>query len=244
MPGESVAARIVLIVSANSEWRPTVEALQPAQIEATPYGETFRHIVEGEPLQILHGGWGKIAAAASTEYAIAAWRPHLLINLGTCGGIAGRIPRGETLVVTRTLAYDIEEAMGDSVEAIRAYTTDIDVRWLDAVLPEAPRTPLVSGDRDLRPVDLEHLVGRYDAVAADWESAAIAYVASRRGTPLVIVRTVSDLVDTTHGETIGDLPRFEQASTSIMRTLLLEHLPAIVRAFRSGGPPAAPLAAS
>jgi adenosylhomocysteine nucleosidase len=229
---DPTGARIVVLVSANAEWRPTLEVLQPRQIDATPYGGTFTHHVNGERLRFAHGGWGKISAAASTDYAISTWRPDLLINLGTCGGIAGRIARGETLIVTRTLAYDIEEAMGDSAEAIAAYTTDVDVTWLAGVLPTARRTHLVSGDRDLRPIDVEGLVRRYDAVAADWESAAIAYVAARRGTPLVIARTVSDLVDTDHGETIGDLPRFENAASSIMARLF-EALPAVIRAFRA-----------
>jgi adenosylhomocysteine nucleosidase len=239
MPSERTAERIVVLVSANAEWRPTVEALRPARMDATPYGGSFPSEVGGERLRIVHGGWGKISAAASTEYVISTWRPELLINVGTCGGIVGRISRGETLVVTRTLAYDIEEAMGDSVEAVRAYTTDIDVGWLDGLLPGARRTHLVSADRDLRPIDVEDLVRRYDAVAADWESAAIAYVASRRATPLVIIRTVSDLVDTERGETIGDLARFERAANSIMPALLGE-LPAIVGAFRAGVRPTAP----
>ena len=83
----------------------------------------------------------------------------------------------------------------------------------------------------MRPIDLEDLVRRYDAVAADWESAAIAYVASRRRTPLVIVRMVSDLVGPDGGEVIGDLPRFQEAAASVMRRLL-DDLPAIVAAFR------------
>jgi adenosylhomocysteine nucleosidase len=239
MPSERIAEGIVVLVSANAEWRPTVEALRPTQMESTPYGDWFTFEVGRERLRVVHGGWGKISAAASTEYVISTWQPELLINLGTCGGIAGRIARGETLVVTRTIAYDIEEAMSDSVAAVKAYTTDIDVGWLDSLLPGARRTHLVSGDRDLRPIDVEDLVRRYDAVAADWESAAIAYVASRRATPLAIIRTVSDLVDTERGETIGDLARFESAAHSIMPALFGE-LPAIVGAFRAAPRPAAP----
>ena len=222
---------IVVLVSANAEWGPVVETLDPDVLGTTPYGATFESGVAGERLRFLEGGWGKTSAAASTEYAISAWQPDLLINIGTCGGIAGRIERGETIVVTRTIPYDIEEAMGDAAEAVRARTSDLDVRWLDGVLPTAQRTHLVSGDRDLRPVDLEDLVRRYDAVAADWESAAIAYVASRRGTPLAIVRMVSDLVGLDGGEVIGDLPRFQEAAASVMRRLL-DELPAIVAAFR------------
>jgi adenosylhomocysteine nucleosidase len=231
MSADVASSHVVVLVSANAEWGPVVEALRPHETGTTPYGATFESDVAGERLRFLHGGWGKTSAAASTEYALSAWRPVLLINIGTCGGIAGRIGRGETIVVTRTIPYDIEEAMGDAAEAVRARTSDLDVRWLDGVLPTARRTPLVSGDRDLRPTDVEELVRRYDAVAADWESAAIAYVASLRGTPLAILRTVSDLVGSDGGEAIGDLPRFQDAAASVMRRLLHE-LPAIVAAFR------------
>ena len=231
MTADMAASRIVVLVSANAEWGPVVEALHPEVLGTTPYGVTFECEVAGERLRFLHGGWGKTAAAASTEYALSAWRPDLLINIGTCGGIAGRIGRGETIVVTRTIPYDIEEAMGDAAEAVQARTSDVDVAWLDGVLPMARRTHLVSGDRDLRPGDVQELVRRYDAVAGDWESAAIAYVASLRGTPLAIVRMVSDLVGTDGGEVIGDLPRFQDAAASVMRRLL-DELPAIVAAFR------------
>jgi adenosylhomocysteine nucleosidase len=231
MTATAAAPRIVVFVSADAEWGPVVQALHPDVLGTTPYGATFESSVAGERLRFLQGGWGKTSAAASTEYAISAWQPDLLINIGTCGGIAGRISRGETIVVTRTIPYDIEEAMGDPAEAVRARTSDLDVGWLDGVLPRALRTHLVSGDRDLRPVDVMDLVRRYDAVAADWESAAIAYVASRRGTSLTIVRMVSDLVGTDGGEVIGDLPRFQDAAASVMRRLL-DELPAIVAAFR------------
>ena len=57
------------------------------------------------------GGWGKVAAAASAEYAVARWHPRYLVNLGTCGGITGRIDRFAIVLVNRTIIYDIYEAM-------------------------------------------------------------------------------------------------------------------------------------
>jgi adenosylhomocysteine nucleosidase len=167
--------RVVVLVSANAEWAPVKEALRPERLERSPYGECFVHAVGDEPVLFLHGGWGKISAAASTDYAISRWQPDVLINIGTCGGIEGRAQRGETILVTRTLAYDIYEAMGDSAEAIRAYTTDVDLSWLDASFPlSVRRVSMVSGDRDLVPSEVPGLVERFGAVAGDWESAAIA----------------------------------------------------------------------
>jgi adenosylhomocysteine nucleosidase len=149
---------IVVLISANAEWAAVKECSSPERVEPTPYGECFTHSAGNEDVLFFHGGWGKIAAAASTEYAISRWRPEVLINLGTCGGIEGRVQRGEKLLVTRAITYDVQEAMGDSLEAIRSYTTDIDMTWLDDSLPlEARRVAMVSGDRDLVPSQVSEL---------------------------------------------------------------------------------------
>jgi adenosylhomocysteine nucleosidase len=215
--------RIVVAISADAEWASTRKILAPAKLGVSPYGECFTVDINGETVMLFHGGWGKISAAASAEYAIATWQPDILINLGTCGGIAGRVQPGDTLLVTRTIVYDIREGIGDSDDAIRAYTTEIDAAWLGDDFPVVVRRSLlVSGDRDLVPADVPHIVNQYDAIAADWESAAIAYVAQRRRTRVLILRAVSDLVDAERGEAeaIGNLPLYQERCDTVMRPLL------------------------
>jgi adenosylhomocysteine nucleosidase len=215
--------RFVVVISANAEWSAIGKVLKTANLSVSPYGEYAVVDVSGEPVLLFHGGWGKISAAASTEYAIATWQPQVLINLGTCGGIAGRVDTGDKLLVTRTLAYDIQEAIADPDEAVREYTTDVDTTWLGDDFPVVVRRSLlVSADRDLAPADVPDLVTRYGAVAADWESAAIAHVARRRGTRLLILRAVSDLVDGARGqgEAIGNLPLYQQRCDAVMQSLL------------------------
>jgi adenosylhomocysteine nucleosidase len=221
--------RIAVVISANAEWKPVKEALAPAQIERSPYGEFFTHTIAGEPVLFVHGGWGKIDAAASAEYVIGRWRPRLLINLGTCGGIEGRMQRLERLLVTRTVVYDIQEAMGDSAEAIADYSTDIDLDWLDERFPlRHRRAAMYSADRDLIASAVADLTRRFpEVVAADWESASIARVAGRRQTRLLILRAASDLVSEKHGEAAGNLPLFQNNAAALMR-LLLDDLRAIV----------------
>ncbi len=169
----------------------------------------------------FQGGWGKIAAAASTQYVIDRWRPRLLVNLGTCGGFEGRIERGTILLVEKTIVYDITEQMGDAQGAIDHYTTDIDLSWLRQPYPLAVRRSLlVSGDRDLLVEDVPRLAARYGAVAGDWESGAIAWAAARSHTPLLILRGVTDLVGASGGEAYGDLALFEQAAEEVLARLV------------------------
>lgn len=216
---------MIVLISADAEWRALGRLLPGTARKLSPFGEFFLAHIQEKPYLFFQGGWGKIAAAASTQYVIERWKPKLLFNLGTCGGFEGRIERGAILLVDMTIVYDITEQMGDAQGAIDHYTTRIDLSWLQEPYPLAvQRSLMVSGDRDLLVEDIPHLAARFGAVAGDWESGAIAWTARRNRTPLLILRGVTDLVSSSGGEAYGDLAFFEQAAGDIL-TRLIEALP-------------------
>ena len=218
---EKSSIRTVVIISANVEWRALREIFPQADYQRGPYGEWFTMQTAGQEVIFMHGGWGKIAAAASAQYAIDRWHPALLVNLGTCGGFEGEIERGAIVLVDKTIVYDIIEQMGDFDEHIAHYTTEIDLSWLATPYPQAVRrTLLVSGDRDLLVEEIPMLKARYGAAAGDWESGAIAWVAARNNQRLLILRGVTDLVGSGGGEAYGKIEVFEQATRGIMRQLV------------------------
>jgi adenosylhomocysteine nucleosidase len=214
----------VVIVSANTEWK-VVKAIFPeARTEPTPWGESFEHVfdITGKPTRVVifHGGWGKVAAAGSAQYAIDRWKPRYVINLGTAGGFAGSIERHAVVLANRTVIYDIKEAMGDSAEAIADYSVDLDLSWLPQPYPSSVTTTLlVSGDRDLVPVELADLATKYKAVAGDWESGAIAYTCARNKQRVLILRGITDLVNPAGGEAYGNMAVFAEGANIVMRQL-------------------------
>jgi adenosylhomocysteine nucleosidase len=207
----------VTLVSANAEWRAATAILAPAAPEASPLGELF----EAGGVTYFHGGWGKVSAAATAQYVIDRFRPALLVNLGTCGGFAGRVERGSVLLVRRTIIYDILEQMGDPAQAVADRSAELDLSWLRTPYPH-PVQPglLVSADRDILPEDIPMLVEKYGAVAADWESGAIAWVAKRNGVRCLILRGVSDLVGAGGGEAYGNIELFRANTHKVMQTLI------------------------
>jgi adenosylhomocysteine nucleosidase len=223
--------RIVVLICSDAEWRATRAAMPGSLPRSSPFGNWSYPLKDFFPdcpheLIFFHTGWGKIAAAAATQYAIQRWSPSLLVNLGTCGGFAGFIDHGEILLVDRTLVYDIDEQMGDHDAAIARYTTTIDLSWLGELTPlPVRRDLLVSADRDLWVKDLRMLQERYGAVAGDWESGAIAYVAARNHIRLLILRAVSDLVGPSEAEAYGNLELYRQSTLEIMPRLI-QSLPA------------------
>ncbi|MBI3163035.1 MAG: 5'-methylthioadenosine/S-adenosylhomocysteine nucleosidase [Chloroflexi bacterium] len=210
----------MVIISANAEWRVVKELYPNLEIQHSPYGEISHLELEASHLTLFHGGWGKISAAATAQYVIDHFQPDLLINLGTCGGFTGRIETGTIILVERTLVYDIIEQMGDGAEAIQHYASSLDLSWLPANLPyPALRGLLVSADRDIVVEDIPMLIEKYDAVAADWESGAIAWVAKKNNTRLLILRAVSDLVGGDGGEAYGNIELFHERTKIVMREL-------------------------
>ena len=231
MPG------IVIIISANIEWEAILRLFPNTIINKSIYGDWFEDNVDmdGKKLPVIfyHGGWGKISAAASTQFVIDRWSPCLLINLGTCGGFEGDIERGTIILVDRTIVYDIIEQMGDHDEHIEYYSTRIDLSWLGNIYPIPVRKALlVSGDRDLIPNEIPYLKSQYNAVAGDWETGAIAWVASHNEIKLLMLRGVTDLVGLKGGEAYGNIVLFRSATKEIM-SQLVDSLPGWIKIFEA-----------
>lgn len=237
--------RAAIIICANTEWRAALPHFPNAKVRPSPLGEWFETKIKPPPTSgqigirtgilgetgnrtiFFHSGWGKIAAAASAQYVIDRWSPQLLINLGTCGGLRGEIERGEIVLVEKTIVYDLVEQMSDPEAAIRHYTTEIDLSWLSELYPHpVRRTLMVSGDRDLIPDEAPILKAKYGAVAGDWESGSIAWVAARNGVRCLVLRGVTDLVGPGGGEAYGGNRRvFAEGAAAILKTLI-QSLPA------------------
>jgi adenosylhomocysteine nucleosidase len=223
---DQTSARVVVLVSADAEWRAIRTIYPRAAYQASPFGEWFLEEVglgDGSSLRLVffQGGWGKIAAAAATQYIIDRWHPELVINLGTCGGFAGEIALGEIILVEKAVSYDIFEQMGDPAAHSSHYTTRLDLSWLGETYPNpVVRTTIASGDRDLVPAEIPGLKSRFAAQAGDWESAAIAWVAGRNSQRCLILRGVSDLVDEQGSPAYGDDEYFERAAQRLMQQLV------------------------
>lgn len=227
---ENAETRVVVVISANTEWRTVSRHVPAADTFTSPFGAglvtDIATAAGTERVIFLHGGWGKIAAAASTQYAIDRWAPELLVNLGTCGGFAGDVERETIILAERTLVYDIVEQMGDQKAALAHYATDLDLSWLTPPSPcPVRRSLLISGDRDLIPNEIPQLRTQFGAVAGDWESGAIAYVAARNQTRCLILRGVTDLVGDSGGEAYGDGMQFFRTSAERVMRRLVHTLP-------------------
>lgn len=215
--------KVIVLVSAIAEWAGVKPLFPDAVFKTTPFGETSDVRLGAWNLTLMHSGWGKIASAASMQYVIDHHSPDLIVNLGTCGGFEGVSTRGDLILVDRAIVYDILELM-DEADITPYYASALDLGWLAETHPFPTRRGLIaSADSDLLPEKIPFLRSK-GALAADWESAALAWVATKNNARLLILRMVSDLVSEKGGEAYGDITLFQERSMEIMKQLF-EQLP-------------------
>jgi adenosylhomocysteine nucleosidase len=211
---------LVVVVSANAEWEAVKPSYSQAEIQHYLYGEFFQAMIREWPVLFFHTGWGKTASAAALQHIVDLHRPDLVINLGTCGGFKGVVERGEVILVERTFMYDIVEMM-DTADVTDYYASALDLTWLAEPYPYLVRRGLIaSADSDLLPEKIPFLTSQ-GALAADWESAALAWVAQKNKVRLLILRAVSDIVSEEGGEVYDQIEIFNERAKEIMKQLVM-----------------------
>lgn len=215
--------KTIVLISAIAEWNAVKPLFPDAKLLRFPFGECFDIVLQDEQISFFHSGWGKIASAGSMQYVIDKYAPDLIVNLGTCGGFEGAVQQGETILVEKTYVYDIVELMGD-LDIVSYYASALDLSWLPEPYPyPARRGMIASADSDLPPAKIPFLRS-LGAIAADWESAALAWVAQQNNTRLLILRGVSDMVSEGGGEAYNNIEIFNERARGIMQQLV-EQLP-------------------
>lgn len=223
--------KITVMISAIAEWKAIKEIFPGLIIQPCPYGDTAMLNLKGFDIKLFHSGWGKIASAGAIQYVIDHEQPDLIVNLGTCGGFEGLIQLGEIVLVERTFIYDIVELMGD-LNIVEYYASTLDLSWLPEPYPHPVRKGiLASADSDLPPQKIAYLKSM-GAMAGDWESGALAWVAKKNNARLLILRGVSDLVNEEAGEAYDNLALFEERTKVIMQKLF-DQLPDWLRSVKN-----------
>ena len=218
-------AEIVIVVASATEWRVVLDHYHAVPEAYAPYEYFTRDITTdsgSRPAVFVHSGCGKAPAAAATQYGIDTWQPCVVVSVGTCGAIDPALKVKDTVLATKTVVYDLCERSGGQDEMISQFTTELDLDWITPPYPspEVPGT-VVTGDQDVDPARAEWLHKEYGAVAGDWESGAIAYVAQNlNGRRCLILRTVSDVVTGDGSDIYAGADTFTQRVATVLPPLL------------------------
>ena len=59
----NIEGKVVVLISANAEWRCVLNFYQEAVLQQSPVGTYFHTSLADKEVIFFHGGWGKISAA-------------------------------------------------------------------------------------------------------------------------------------------------------------------------------------
>jgi len=191
--------------------------LNPSDVSTSVFGELFEH----KEILFFQTGWTKTAAAAGTQFVVDTYEPEQIINIGTCGGFSGHVEVGDILLINKAVIYDLYERMGDPEEVLKKFTTNLDIAHISPGIKENTKiATIASADSDVEVLNVEVLYEKFGAVAADWESGSIAYIAALNSQRLSILRGVTDVVSSTNGEAYGNEALFAERTEKVIRKLI------------------------
>ncbi|MDR0669558.1 MAG: 5'-methylthioadenosine/S-adenosylhomocysteine nucleosidase [Treponema sp.] len=175
--------------------------------------ECYRGILEEKPVVLLRCGIGKVNAAVGCALLVDHFKPGLVINTGSAGGIGGGLRFGDTVISTGLRYHDVDvtgfkyspgQVPGQPavfpVDEALIHKAEIAVQELKAekTLPESfnhVRGVIASGDIFMHePEKIDRVRKTFpDVLAVEMEGAAIAHTCRLFSAPFLIIRSLSDI---------------------------------------------------
>lgn len=185
---------------------------------------------------LIQSGIGKVNVAISTTLLIQQFKPELIINTGSAGGLQPGLSLGDVVVSTSVTYHDADArafgyTMGQIPGMPESYAADKTLIHhvndvLNTLEQHVREGMIVSGDSFIgteqqRAVILKHFP---NAMAAEMEAAAIAQTCYQFNVPFIVTRAISDLADGDAGMTFEAFLKVASKSSSQMVIALIQKL--------------------
>jgi nucleoside phosphorylase len=199
--------KLCFLIAMMAEAKPLIERFGLQQIEGY-FGDLptrlYSGILNGKELYVVLNGQqngldlvGCEAATLTTELAISRLHPDLLINAGTCGAFrADGAAIGDVYLSQGSVMFH-DRRVGDDggwAEMGLGNYPCIDATEIARALSLKLGKCTTGSSLDMTDTDLA-IMRRNGGQLKDMEAGAIAYVASLHKTPLLCVKSVTDLCD-------------------------------------------------
>lgn len=173
----------------------------------TAHCRFYEGTLNGLHVVLLQSGIGKVNAAIGTTLLIERFRPSLVINTGSAGGLDANLEIGDVVISTEMLYHDVDATAfgylpGQLPAMPPAFPADPSlIRLAERAAGGTPgirRTvcgPMASGDVFMSdPKRIARLKATFPKVkAVEMEGAAIAHVCYQCDVPFLVVRSLSDI---------------------------------------------------
>lgn len=166
---------------------------------------TIGHL-RGVETVLLRSGIGKVNAAMTTAVLIHEFKPDVLINTGSAGGLSPELKVGDVVISTEVRHHDVDVTAfgyeyGQVPQLPAAFTADdklISIAYKASEEDTELKTVkglIATGDSFMNdPARVKAIAEIFPGLqAVEMEAAAIAQVAHQFDVPFVVIRALSDI---------------------------------------------------
>ena len=224
--------KVLIVMAMAAEANPIVSALELASID-TPAHMPFRWFrgpaasldvmvaVNGKDFRHDVDSIATLPSALNALQAIQVFDPDLVITAGTAGGWSrhGTAVGDVFLNAERFVHHDRRIELGGFVEYGVGSYAGLAVDGLAGRLGFKVGTITTSNSLDESPTD-DVQIRSLDGRVKEMEAAAVAYVCELFGTPVMAVKTITDLVDSPVATSEQFLDNFELASSRLREAIV------------------------
>jgi len=158
-------------------------------------------------------GVGKTNAGITTQYIIDKYKPKYIINIGLAGGLDEKIKKGDIVIADKLIQHDFDISVFGYAKGYMSTGTEPNkptIYYSNEDLINIFKEKLkknnefkniyietiATGDCFVsNKKDKENIKKIFNAKAVDMESAAIAQTANKNNIPVLIIRNISDSLD-------------------------------------------------
>lgn len=213
----------------KSEAGPLIKSLQlRKQNQAFRSGipfEVYQGNLESVQLSLLVSGTdpdfhvdnvATVPAALMTYLAIEKFKPDLVLNAGTAGGIGGRgCEIGDVYLSSGKFCFhDRRIPLPGFDQYGMGFYPSCDTSAIASALKLKTGTISTGNSLDLLDKDMQ-IIGKNQAIIKDMEAAAIAWVCQILSVPLIAIKAITDLIDEDTPTETQFKKNFHQASTHL-----------------------------
>lgn len=174
----------------------------------------------GQPMVIALSGVGKVAAAMAATLMCREYRPDILLNVGVAGGLKEDQQVGDLVISDKIVQADFDTTPIDGPKGLgKEFNADamlVDKAVSAATSLNFPYKVGMVASQDIflsREEDIEKLLKEFpQAACAEMEGGAVAQVAQAFKTPVLVIRSLSDVVH--HAGNPMEFSEFEKDSAN------------------------------
>lgn len=212
------------------------EKIEDCQILSRGGCEIYTGKINGVDIALLKSGIGKVSAAIGTTLLLEHFRPDVVINTGSAGGLDSRLNVGDIVVSTEVRYHDADVTAfgyepGQMAQCPPAFIASpklvqIAEECIESLQLNAVRGLICSGDAFINGAEpLERIRRTFpDVVAVEMESTAIGHVCHQFDTPFVVVRAISDVADKESHLSFDEFLSVAAQQSSLMVVAMLDKL--------------------